>query len=229
MLVKTEGIVLSYLRYRDTSIIVKVFTKDLGLKSYIINGVRSSKSKSKMALYQPLTILDLVVYEKESANINRISEAKLSQAYQSIPFDFYKSGIALFLAEVLSKSIYDNYQNESLYDFLVHSLVYLDSDEVLLSHFPLAFLWETSKYLGFSPDNARSFFEEIQEDITMQIDWEIEMQMLGHIIRDSFGCREKIPAKIRRDLLDHMLILYNKHLDFQGEWKSVKVLRQLMH
>lgn len=228
MLKKTHGIVLSYLRYQETSIITKVFTRDLGLKSYIINGIRSSKAKSKMALYQPLTVLDMVVYEKENANINRISEAKLQQAFQTIPFDFYKSGIAMFMAEVLSKSIYENYQNEDFFDFLADSIAFLDSQEVHLSHFPLVFLWETSKYLGFSPDNAKGFFEEIQENITNQMDLNKEMYSLNMIIEQSFGCQEKIPSKIRRDLLDHMLILYSKHLDFKGEWKSVKVLRQLM-
>ncbi|PRY89593.1 DNA repair protein RecO [Mongoliibacter ruber] len=228
MLKKTDGIVLSYLRYQETSIITKVFTRDFGLKSYIINGVRSSKAKSKMALYQPLTILEMVVYEKENANINRISEAKLRQAFQTIPFDFYKSGIAMFMAEVLSKSIYESYQNEDLFDFLVQTIAFLDSEEVYLSHFPIVFLWETSKYLGFSPDNARGFFEEIQENITNQMDWGKEMQSLNMIIDQSFACREKIPSKTRRDLLDHMLLLYSKHLDFNGDWKSVKVLRQLM-
>ncbi|TVP53101.1 MAG: DNA repair protein RecO [Mongoliibacter sp.] len=229
MLKKTEGIVFSFLRYQESSIISKIFTRELGLKSYIINGVRSSKSKGKIALYQPLTILDMVVYEKGNANLNRISETKLQHAFQTIPFDFYKSGIAMFMAEVLSKSIYESYQNEDLFDFLVQAIMFLDSEEVHLSHFPLVFLWETSKYLGFSPGNAEEFFEEIQENITRQIDWGAEMQSLNIIIEQSFECSVKIPAKIRRDLLDHMLALYSKHLDFGGEWKSVKVLRQLMH
>ncbi|EOZ92095.1 DNA recombination and repair protein RecO [Indibacter alkaliphilus LW1] len=228
MLVKTEGIVVSHLRFRDTSIIAKVFTRELGLKSYIVNGVRSNKSQGKIALYQPLTLLELVAYEKENAGINRISEAKLGYAFKAIPFDFIKSGVALFMAEVLSKSIYDNYQNEDLFDFLKETILLLDSDKAQISNFPLVFLWETSRYLGFSPEKASYFFEEIQENITKQIDWSPEMAALDVLISESFQCQEKIPSKIRRDLLDHMLILYSKNLEYVGEWKSVQVLRQLM-
>ncbi|MBT3793816.1 MAG: DNA repair protein RecO, partial [Flavobacteriaceae bacterium] len=47
MLVSTEAIVLSYLKYSETSIIVKCFTKSDGLKSYLIKGVRSAKKKKK--------------------------------------------------------------------------------------------------------------------------------------------------------------------------------------
>ena len=36
MLVSTEAIVLSYLKYSETSIIVKCFTQSDGLKSYLI-------------------------------------------------------------------------------------------------------------------------------------------------------------------------------------------------
>ena len=45
MLEKTEGIVLNYLKYRDTSIIVRIYTRKYGLQSYIVNGIRSQKSK----------------------------------------------------------------------------------------------------------------------------------------------------------------------------------------
>ena len=35
---KTEGIVLQSVRYGDTSLIVKVFTRKQGLKSYMLKG-----------------------------------------------------------------------------------------------------------------------------------------------------------------------------------------------
>ncbi|WP_373396659.1 recombination protein O N-terminal domain-containing protein [Algoriphagus halophilus] len=91
MLHKTSGIVLSYIRYKESSIICKVFTRELGLKSYLINGVRSQNSKSKIALYQPMTLLDMVVYNKESTGLQRISEVKLTRANQLIPFDFNRT------------------------------------------------------------------------------------------------------------------------------------------
>jgi DNA repair protein RecO (recombination protein O) len=228
MLTKTQGIVISYIRYGETSIIVKIFTRELGLKAYIVNGVRSSKAKSKMGFYQPLTLLELVVYDKENSKLNRISEIKLAKAFQRIPFDFLRSGIAMFVSEALGKSIYEGYQNESLFDYLMDAIQLLDEENANLSHYPIAFLWETSRYLGFAPDDANEFFEELKENLTKQIDWDPEIRYLNQLITDSFNFNEKIPALIRKNLLDHMLIFYSKHLEQQSEWKSVKVLRQMM-
>ncbi|MFC0263863.1 DNA repair protein RecO [Fontibacter flavus] len=228
MLTKTQGIVISYIRYRETSIIVKIFTRELGLKTYIVNGVRSSSAKTKMGFYQPLTMLDLVVYDKEGASLNRISEVKLSKAFQRIPFDFLRSGIAMFISEVLGKSIYDGYQNEELYDFLVDKISLLDEKEASLSHFPISFLWETSRFLGFVPHNAEGFFEELQENLTKQMDFSQEIDYLDKLIAAPFEFTEKVPASTRRNLLDHLLFFYSKHLDQQADWKSIKVLRQMM-
>lgn len=228
MLTKTQGIVVSYIRYKDTSIIVRIFTRELGLKSYIVNGVRSSNARTKMGFYQPLTFLDLVVYDKENVSLNRIAEVRLGKAYQRIPFDFMRSGIAMFVSEVLSKSIYDGYQNEELFDYLDLAIGRLDAENTVLSHYPVTFLWETARYLGFAPDDALGFFEELQENFTKQMDWQPEVAYLEGLMEASFAYAEKTPGLIRRNLLDHLLLFYAKHLDQTSEWKSVKVLRQMM-
>ncbi|SNS39702.1 DNA replication and repair protein RecO [Belliella buryatensis] len=228
MLKKSQGIVLSYIRYQETSIIVRIFTRELGLKSYIVNGVRVAKGKNKMALYQPLTILDLVVYDKESLSLNRISEAKLQYPYQQIPFDYIRSGIAMFVAEAISKSIYEGYQNEQLYDFLEQSLKHLDGESVKLALFPIVFLLEMSNYLGFAPSDSKSFFEEILQEMKVPELIQQELQALDHLIAESFDCKVTITSKTRKALLDHLLIFYSQHLEDHGAWKSVKVLRQLL-
>lgn len=225
---KTKGLVISFLKYRETSIIVRIFTRELGLKTYIVNGVRSKGAKSKMAFYQPLTLLDLIVYDKEGASLNRISEVKLSKAYERIPFDFQRSSIAMFMGEVLGKSIYEDYQNEGFYDFLEYCLGLLDKEAVILVHFPLVFLWESSKYLGFAPDDAISFFDELTNEAYQADQIKEEMEYLDVLIEDSFACTKKVHALYRKKLLDHFLKFYSKHLESPYEWKSIKVLRQLL-
>jgi DNA repair protein RecO (recombination protein O) len=225
---KNKGLVISFLRYRETSIIVRIFTREFGLKSYIVNGVRSKGPKSKMAFYQPLTLLDLVVYDKEGAGLNRVSEVKLAKAYERIPFDFQRSSIAMFMGEILGKSIYEGYQNESFYDFIEYSLGLLDEDSVILVHFPLVFLWESSKYLGFAPNDAASFFEELSDEAYHPGQVKEEMDYLDGLIEDSFSCTQKVHSSYRKKLLDHFLMYYSKHLESSHEWKSVKVLRQLL-
>ena len=228
MLKKTSGIVLSSIRYGDTSIVVKIFTRELGLKSYLINGVRTMGKGSKMAHYQPLTLLDLVVYEKESAGLQRISEAKLQRAHQRIPFEFSRTSIALFMTEVIRRSIYENYQNEGLFDFYSESVVILDQEATKLSLFPLVFLIEQAKFLGFSPEGAEGFILESKKQPFSPQELGLTMDTLKSLLKEKYESQVKIPIFLRRKLLDHLLDFYADHLDNPSLFKSLKVIRQLM-
>jgi DNA repair protein RecO (recombination protein O) len=46
MLISTEAVALSSIKYSETSLIVKCFTLSDGIKSYLIKGIRSQKKKS---------------------------------------------------------------------------------------------------------------------------------------------------------------------------------------
>jgi len=227
MLKKTKGLVISYLKYKESSIIVKVFTRDLGLKSYIVNSVRSAKAKSKMGFYQPLTLLDLVVYDKEKSSLNRISEVKLSYAFQRIPFDFHRSGIAMFVGEVLGKSIYENYNNEHLFDFLEEVIIYLDQQETNIQLYPITFLLETSKFLGFGTSDSSELFEQLFGLVHDDEFAREEKKYLNELMKNSFATDIKVPAPYRRKIMDDLLKFYQLHLDGFSELKSIKVLRSL--
>lgn len=227
MIRKTSGLVLSSIRYKDTSIIVKIFTRELGLKSYLVNGVRSMGKDSKMALYQPLTLLDLVVYNKENTGLQRISEAKLQRAHQRIPFDFSRTSIALFMTEVINRSIYENYQNESLFDFLSESVILLDQGETVLANFPLVFLIENAKFLGFYPENAEGFLLESNKQPFSNQELPPTLDYLTILLEEKYLYKGKIPVLLRRKLLDHLLDFYAQHMENPSAFKSLTVIRQV--
>ena len=101
MLHKTRGIILHTLNYSETSLIVKIITPDFGVKSYIVNGVRSKKSKFKATIFQPLALVDMVVSNTDKAELQRISEINILSPYTDIPYNIIKSSIALFLNEIV--------------------------------------------------------------------------------------------------------------------------------
>jgi DNA repair protein RecO (recombination protein O) len=60
MVYSTESIVLGYINYSDTSIILKCFTEKFGAKSYLIKGIRSSKKrKLQLGQFNRLNIVDI--------------------------------------------------------------------------------------------------------------------------------------------------------------------------
>ena len=57
---KLQGVVLQSIRYGDTSLIVKIYTRNLGLQSYIIKGAFNRASKNRAAFFQPLNVIEFV-------------------------------------------------------------------------------------------------------------------------------------------------------------------------
>jgi DNA repair protein RecO (recombination protein O) len=152
MLHKTRGIVFKATDYGDTSIIVQVFTEKFGLQSYIINGAKKPKAKISRNMLQPLHLLDMVVYHKNTGNVQRIKELKNAPQLLSIPYDVVKSSIALFLNEVLYKAVKQQSGEESLFNFIFSSVELLDHEITGLANFHLLFLIKLTRYLGFYPD-----------------------------------------------------------------------------
>lgn len=221
MLFKTKGIVLRFTRYGETSIIVNIFTSEFGLQSYIINGARSKSGKGKIALYQPLTLLDLVVYHKESGNIMRIKEAKCLQPYSSIGIDVHKTTIAMFIEELLNKCVREEAHADELCQFLIDSMIALDRSSKP-ENFHLVFMVKLSRYLGFQPQS----FLEVLGGRVMEVD---EERTLQQILTADFNTTITVPSGQRRIILDSLIRFYTTHIENFGEMRSTPILRELLH
>ncbi len=152
MQVTTKAIILTSLKYGDTSLIVKAYTVSDGLKSYLLKGVLASKKgKLKTAYFQPLAQLEIVANHKNKGTLEIIKEAKVNYHYQTLHTDISKNAMTLFLAEVLGNSVREEEKNEGLYEFLEASLQWFDSHDSI-ANFHVYFLIRLTKYFGFYPD-----------------------------------------------------------------------------
>jgi len=221
MLHKTRGIVFRFTRYGESSIIVNIFTELFGLQSYIVNGVRSNSSKSKMALFQPLTLLDLVIYHRENANILRIKEVRCAFPYTSLPRDVKKSSIALFLNEILNKSVKEQSHSQEVFSFVFNSLSTLDLLTEHYENFHLVFLVKLSRFLGFGVNHPK-------EILGGAFDAGEEESILHQLISSDYQHRISINSQQRRNMLDLLVRFYAIHVDHFGEIKSVQVLREVL-
>ena len=149
---KLQGVVLQSIRYGDTSLIVKIYTRSFGLQSYIIKGAFGRASKSRAAFFQPLNVIEFVVSGKSlHGTLGYVKDVQMVFFYQTLFSEMKKSAILMYVAELLSKSLTEQEQNLALYDFIVHSLQWLDLTEENYANFPLFFTLELSRFLGFYP------------------------------------------------------------------------------
>ena len=222
MIHKTRGIVFRFTRYGETSIIVNIFTELFGLQSYIVNGVRSGKSSAnKIALYQPLTLLDMVVYHREHANINRIKEIKCLYPYKTILHDVKRSTLVMFINEIVNKVIKGESDAGELFDFLYESLKVLDTIEHSYENFHLIFLLRLGRYLGFGAQRP-------QEILAHHVVSSQDELVLKHLIAANYTDHIEMSNAQRRTLLDVILKFYVRHIEGLGEIKSVQILREIL-
>lgn len=156
MLLSTKAIVLSKLKYNDNDLIIKCYTYEKGIVSFLKKGILKSKKKtSQIAYFQPLSQLQLIIDCKPNRSLQYIKEVKLDHTYNSLHSNVLKSAIVLFLSEILANVIQEEETNNTLYDYIENSLLWLDLN-TFSSNFHLLFLLNLSKYLGFYPNTENS-------------------------------------------------------------------------
>ena len=158
MLQKLQGIVLCTLKYSDKSNIVRIYTQQEGQQSFLIPATRSRKSTVSSVLFQPLSLVEFESDIRPKSGLHPIREARIWQPLLSLPYHPFKSGIALFLAEFLHRTLNGEVDNRPLFDYLVHSVLWLDACEDHFANFQLVFLMRLTRFLGMYP-NTEDFQE----------------------------------------------------------------------
>ncbi len=224
---KTLSIVFNFIKFRESSIIARIYTEQYGLKNYIINNVRSTRPKYPVSLFQPLTQLDMVVYNKPESEINRIAEIKCINPYHSIPFDVKKSTVCLFLTEILYKILREEEPNKELFDFLVNSFNFYDISESHHLNFHLQFLIKLTNFLGINPINVNEIIRETRSSGSIYLISDNEETQFDQLIHHDYQEYVEISSQGRRKMLTLILLFYQHHFDHISEIKSYRILREV--
>ncbi len=240
MLHTTRGIIIHTVKYSDSSVIVKIYTEKFGLRSYLVRGVKGNrKSKTKNSQLQHLSLVNLVVHEKDNDKLQNLRETETAWQFSSIPFNVIKGTTVLFLNEVLYKALHEDGSNPELFSFIFESIVKFDQMKESYQDFHLLFLIGLSKYLGFYPRNNYSInncYFDLQEGVFMNNkplhNNYLETRMaekLKHILEsDLIEDRIFDNTTDRNQFMEKILDFYRLHIPGFGELKSHKVLHEVL-
>lgn len=225
MVVKSEGIVLNYFKYGDSCIIVRIFTKELGFGSYIVNSIRSARSKKSIGHFQPFSILELVLYVKETRELQRISDFKNHYPLHHVHQSMVKSTITLFLSEVLSKLLQSEQSpNPELYDFIEHAIIEFDQLENGVENFHLQFLIKIASHLGFAIEEYGTLFTSMDK-LVPHAEGEHVLQTL---LIKPYGISLKVDRHARNEMIDMVMEFFSHHVQI-SQPKSLPVLRSILN
>ena len=222
MVSKTNGIVLNYIKYKETSIISKIYTKEFGLKSYLINGVRTKKGKFNISSFQPLSLLELVVYENKNSQIGRIKELKFDKIYFTNHHVQKKISICLFISEVLLKLITFQVPDKNQFNFVRNSLIELDKIVDNYENFHIIFLIKFSKYLGFEISNISDFSN-------IKFENELVISFLSDIIISEYSSNIKSTSTVRNKALEIIIVYFREKTELNVNFNSNRILKNIFN
>ena len=235
MLLSTRGLVLHTTPYSESSVVVKVFTRQLGVRSYIIKGVRGRGGRIKQNLLQPLSCLDMVVYNNEKTDLNYVKE--LSQllshsATQPLSYSPTQNALRFFMTEVLYKALRESEPMPALFDY-VESI-----NSSLITHhssLPITFLLTVARHLGIEPfDNycTREPLFDLQEGRFVSAPTETTLsphlsETLHHYLNSPLSTLHS-PLDERTALINALITYYHLHLSGFSHFHSHEILHTVL-
>lgn len=236
-IVNMKAIVLSSLKFGDTSLIVKCYTEEEGVKSYLIRGVlKPKKTGIKAAYFQPLTQLKIIAKHNTKGTLNSIKEVQVVNPYKTIHTDIVKQSVVFFLSEILASSIQEEEQNKTLYSYLETAFIWLDVHDKI-ANFHLLFLLNLTGFLGFYPDTSQKDkigFNLLEGNFSnntadKNVLFKNDFHQFKKLLGINFDGIENVSySKDERQLVLQMIIEYFKlHLDSFRKPKSLQVLETI--
>jgi DNA repair protein RecO (recombination protein O) len=149
----SRAIALSYIKHAESSIIAKIFTEEKGLQIFIIKGVRNKKSKKKIGLFQALQLSNINATYLSKKSLQYLTDISLLNSQTQEGINMKKNFLSLFVAEAASKILHENEVDKPLFQFLWNLKTALDSSNEIDPNFPIIFMIDLSKYMGFYPLN----------------------------------------------------------------------------
>jgi DNA repair protein RecO (recombination protein O) len=243
MLQTTRGIILRSVKYGETSLICTIFTELYGVQTYMIQGVRTTEKnkQNRAGLLQPATLLDLVVYQKPGANLQRIKEYHPAYIYTSLQEHVVKNSVALFSVELLLRLLPEHAPMPELFDSCFEYFRALDK-ALAAGNYPIYFLVHCANMLGY---NISGSYSEQTPHLNLQEGGfshnmppesrnvtTDDAKMLDRLLKAESveeAANIEMNGGTRFRLLDWLVAFMHLHTQHMGEIRSLQVLRTILH
>ena len=214
-------IVLHLTKYGDSSLVVHAIDSVSGRCSYMLRGAGRSKRVSMGALHN-LAILDIVSVPNPKSTMAYLKEYEPVIQLTSLRSVLDKNAIAMFISELLYRTIVEQNCDERLFSWLCSSIAALDGAGGSVANFHLWFLAGLCTVLGFGPTPSGDFdgADLLHDD---------NLALLRELASVPFDEAMAIPltGARRRDFCERMIRYISYHLGINLNLRSLDVLHEL--
>jgi DNA repair protein RecO (recombination protein O) len=146
---KTEAIVLNKRDFRETSLIVNLYTRDFGKISGILKGIKQDVSKFASTV-ELFSYNDIIFYQKRASGLHLVSQCELKDNFNLIRNSIVKIGSASLMIELVDVIMPAEDKNEEVFDLTLNCLKELgqsNNSEKIMTIFKIKIL----ALSGFKP------------------------------------------------------------------------------
>ena len=124
-IISTDGIVVSSIPCKESSRIINILTKDMGIVGCIVKGCKSLKSKLRLPS-EKFAYGTFHFYYKENG-LSTLIEADIKNYFINIKSDIVKISYMSYLCE-LATNVYKESNNSEVYDILISALLKIEDN-----------------------------------------------------------------------------------------------------
>lgn len=220
-------IVLHTIRYGDTSLIVHGYTEEEGRCSLMLRGAFRSQSgkrrpaRHNVALLHPLSILNYVSSKSLKGSMSYLKEFSPKYSLHSIREDFPKISMAMFVSELLYRTLLHSERDTGLYAFLEDAILRLENLEGSPANFHIWFLEHYAAYMGFPFE--KGYASEYNPFTPRQ---SARLEAFRAVSFDQ-AMTISMTGDERRELVEAILRWLEWHTGSRIELRSIEVLRRM--
>jgi len=218
-----------------------VLDSRLGRRGIYLRGMKKSKNSAVTAHFHNLALLEVVTAASTKSKLLYLREYHPLVQLHSIRTDISKGAIALFVSEVIYRTLREESGDEELFEWLKGMISTLEALEGNCANFHLKFLAGFCRQMGFLPhDNwseqtplfdiiSARFVTPDSSNDSGYLFSEQDSLLLHRLLSADFNEAMQIPlnAKARNSFCDQMLKYLSYWLETSINIRSVAVLHTI--
>jgi len=154
MKIKTHAFVLKTTIFKESSLIIRLFTREKGKSTYIVKAAMRQKSPNK-AIYQQLNEVEIDYSHHPKKQIHPVYSVKLVEDWENICADLKKTVLCTSMLEIIDKSYDEEIPDTETYDTLKQVMSYFDSNSGNLNDAFYYFILHFLKNSGYNILSAK--------------------------------------------------------------------------
>jgi len=199
-----KAVLINTIKYSESAVIAKFFTREAGIVTVMCNGIRNAKKGGKMGLLKPASLCEIVVAGKPNKSMSILKEIRntpplvyLSAQPEMIHFCFYVSG-------VVDQFAHENHDDTSLFDYVWNYIASVEEHQYPIVNLPLHFLVGALKIEGYLPYPD---FNTANNQVKMADDDELNATLIQLCTEQPIGLisETKLDAESRRGCLEYLV------------------------